>query len=91
MLIGYARVSKRDQNLSLQRDALKKAGCERIFTDKVTGATTTRSGLDKAADVLRAGDTLVVWKLDHGQIPSSSHIASYSLSILAASSAHVKK
>ena len=64
MLIGYARVSTQDQNLSLQKDALKKADCERIFTDKMTGAATTRSGLDKPLDVLRAGDTLVVWKLD---------------------------
>ena len=64
MLIGYARVSKQEQNLSLQRDALKNTGCERIFTDKVTGATTSRSGLDKTIDVLRDGDTLVVWKLD---------------------------
>lgn len=64
MLIGYARVSTQDQKLSSQRDALKKAGCERIFTDKISGATESRSGLDKALDQLRAGDTLVVWKLD---------------------------
>lgn len=64
MLIGYARVSTQDQNLSLQKDALKKAGCERIYTDKTGGAETNRSGLDKTLDVLRPGDTLVVWKLD---------------------------
>ena len=64
MLIGYARVSTQDQNLSMQRDALKKAGCERIYSDKITGATSSRDGLDKAIEMLRTGDTLVVWKLD---------------------------
>ena len=64
MLIGYARVSTQDQKLSSQRDALKKAGCERIYTDKISGASENRSGLDKAMDQLRPGDTLVVWKLD---------------------------
>lgn len=64
MLIGYARVSTHDQNLNLQRDALKKEGCKRIYTDKITGKTLNRDGLDKALDVLREGDTLVVWRLD---------------------------
>lgn len=64
MLIGYARVSTQDQNLSLQKDALKKAGCERIYSDKRTGAAITRNGLDRAIDMLREGDTIVVWKLD---------------------------
>lgn len=66
MLIGYARVSTRDQNLDLQLDGLTKAGCEtkNIFTDKVSGATRSRPGLDKALEYLREGDTLVVWKLD---------------------------
>jgi len=64
MLIGYARVSTHDQNLSLQRDALKKAGCEKIYTDRITGKHLDRDGLDKALDVLRPHDTLVVWRLD---------------------------
>jgi DNA invertase Pin-like site-specific DNA recombinase len=66
MLIGYARVPTLDQNLDLQIDALKKAGCrtEHIFTDKVGGAKARRPGLDLALSHLREGDTLVVWKLD---------------------------
>ncbi len=64
MLIGYARVSTLDQNLDLQRDALKKAGCERTFEDKESGAKAERVGLTKALEALRPGDTLVVWKLD---------------------------
>ena len=64
MLIGYARVSTLEQNLDLQKDALKKAGCERIFEDKESGAKTERPGLMKALEALRPGDTLVVWKVD---------------------------
>lgn len=64
MLIGYARVSTQHQNLDLQRDALTKAGCERIFNDKLSGRRAERPGLSKALDMLRDGDTLVVWKLD---------------------------
>ena len=64
MIIGYARVSTEDQNLDLQMDALKEAGCERIFEDKISGSTTERAGLDKALNSLRKGDTLIVWKLD---------------------------
>jgi DNA invertase Pin-like site-specific DNA recombinase len=64
MLIGYARVSTDDQNLSLQRDALNKDGCKRIFTDKASGAPTQRPGLADALSHLRKGDSLVVWKLD---------------------------
>lgn len=63
MLIGYARVSTPEQNLDLQTDALQKAGCEKIFTDKMSGAK-TRPGLDEALAFLRPGDALVVWKLD---------------------------
>ena len=64
MLIGYARVSTTEQNLDLQTDALKRAGCEKIFTDRVTGARSERPGLDLTLPHLRKGDTLVVWKLD---------------------------
>jgi DNA invertase Pin-like site-specific DNA recombinase len=64
MRIGYARVSTRDQNLELQLDALNKAGCSRIFTDKLSGAQLERPGLNEALSHLREADTLVVWKLD---------------------------
>jgi DNA invertase Pin-like site-specific DNA recombinase len=64
MLIGYARVSTDDQNLDLQRDALEKAGCEQIFTDRVSGTKAERKGLTQALSHLRSGDTLVVWRLD---------------------------
>ena len=64
MLIGYARVSTDDQNLNLQRDALEKAGCEEIYTDTVSGTKARRPGLENAFSHLRAGDTLVVWRLD---------------------------
>lgn len=64
MKIGYARVSTQDQNLGLQLDALKKADCEKIFTDKVSGAKKQRSGLDQMIRELRKGDVIVVWKLD---------------------------
>jgi DNA invertase Pin-like site-specific DNA recombinase len=64
MLIGYARVSTSDQTLDLQKDALQKAGCERIFTDTASGAKAERAGLDEALAYVRPGDTLVVWRLD---------------------------
>jgi DNA invertase Pin-like site-specific DNA recombinase len=66
MLIGYARVSKNEQNLDLQRDALLKAGCREkdIFTDKITGTKEERNGLTQALSHLREGDTFVVWRLD---------------------------
>jgi DNA invertase Pin-like site-specific DNA recombinase len=64
MLIGYARVSTQDQNLELQTEALTKAGCKKIFEDKVSGSRAERPGLFKAQEALRDGDTLVVWKLD---------------------------
>ncbi len=64
MLIGYARVSTQDQNPDLQKDALKKAGCERVLVDKISGATSERPGYAAAMQALRKGDTLVVWRLD---------------------------
>ena len=64
MLIGYARVSTGEQKLDLQLDALKEAGCEKVFTDQVSGAKTERPGLSDALAYARAGDTLVVWRLD---------------------------
>ena len=64
MKIGYARVSTFDQNLDLQRDALEKAGCEKIFTDTASGAKDDRVGLSAAMEFARAGDSIVVWKLD---------------------------
>ncbi len=64
MLIGYARVSTHDQTLHLQQDALQKAGCTKIFTDTISGVKTERSGLQEALEYVRAGDTLVVWRLD---------------------------
>jgi DNA invertase Pin-like site-specific DNA recombinase len=62
--VGYARVSTQDQTLDLQKDALEKAGCSKIFTDTASGAQTERKGLDEALSFLRLGDTLVVWRLD---------------------------
>ena len=64
MLIGYARVSTDDQKLNLQQDALRAAGCEKIFEDYVSGSKVNRPGLNKALEMARAGDTLVVWRLD---------------------------
>ena len=61
MQIGYARISTNDQNLSLQIDALKKAGCEKIFKDKISGAKADRPALKKALDFARKGDAIVVW------------------------------
>ncbi|MGC8494737.1 MAG: recombinase family protein [Syntrophobacteraceae bacterium] len=64
MLIGYVRVSTHDQNLELQREALTRAGCRKIFEDRVSGTRAERPGLAKALEILREDDTLVVWKLD---------------------------
>ena len=62
--IGYARVSTDDQHLDLQRDALTKAGCSVTYEEKVSGKTADRPELDQCLKALRAGDTLVVWRLD---------------------------
>jgi len=64
MQIGYARVSTIEQNPQLQTDALKKAGCERFFTDRLSGARADRPALAEAIEFARKGDTLVVWRLD---------------------------
>jgi len=64
MLVGYARVSTGEQNLDLQIDALQKAGCDKIFTDEMSGAKAERPGLTQAFTFARNGDTLVVWRLD---------------------------
>ena len=64
LLVGYARVSTQEQNLTLQHDALEAAGCERVFVEKASGAQRDRPELKAAIDYMRHGDTLVVWKLD---------------------------
>ncbi len=64
MLIGYARISTDDQNLNLQMDALQLAGCEKIYSDRISGAKALRPGLSLALEVARTGDVLVVWRLD---------------------------
>jgi len=64
MNVGYARVSTFDQNLDLQKDALTRAGCEKIFTDTMSGAKAERPGLVQALTFMRNSDVLVVWKLD---------------------------
>src|SRR4028119_1874085 len=64
MLVGYARVSTREQNQALQLDALEAAGCGRVYTETASGAQRDRPELKAALDYAREGDTLVVWKLD---------------------------
>ena len=64
MLVGYARVSTQDQTLDLQKDALEKLGCARIFTDTASGAQVERPGLEEALAFTRENDTFVVWRLD---------------------------
>jgi DNA invertase Pin-like site-specific DNA recombinase len=65
MLYGYARVSASDQKAQLQLDALQAAGCQQVFVDEgISGSRTTRPALSKAFAALKAGDVLVVWRLD---------------------------
>jgi len=64
MRIGYARVSTLDQKLDLQMEALKKAGCTKVFREKVSGASRDRPELQRMLDQIREGDVVVVWKLD---------------------------
>ena len=64
MKIGYARVSTGLQNLNLQEDRLNAYGCEKIFSDHISGSKSKRPGLDKAIEFARSGDTIVVWRLD---------------------------
>lgn len=64
MLVGYARVSTQDQDPALQLDALTQVGCNKVFTEKASGAQRERPQLQAAIDYMREGDTLVIWKLD---------------------------
>ena len=64
MKIGYARISTREQSLQLQIDALKEAGCEKIYQEVASGSKTARVVLDDLMDHIRSGDILIVWKLD---------------------------
>lgn len=64
MIVGYARVSTQDQSLDLQNDSLRTAGCEEIFSEKITGKQRERPELQNCLRMLRKGDVLVVWKLD---------------------------
>ena len=63
MILGYARISTDDQNLDLQRDALLKTGCERVFEDTASGSRTERTGLAALLASLRRGGTVVIWRV----------------------------
>ena len=64
MKIGYARVSTKDQSLNLQKDALKKARCEKIYSEQISGTKTDRTKLNEMIEHIRQGDVIIVWKLD---------------------------
>ena len=70
MNISYARISTIDQNLDLQLDALKQAGCEQVFTDKITGTKFDRPQLNELKKILRSGDIVIVWKMDRIDFPN---------------------
>ena len=74
MLVGYARVSTQEQDFALQLDALKTAGCSRVFEEKASGAQRERPALQAALEYMREGDTLVVW----GRIASPARSSSSS-------------
>ena len=86
MQVGYARVSTQDQNPALQLDALQAGGCEKTFTEKASGAQRDRPELKAALDYIRAGDTLVVWKLDRLARSMRQLIETIELSICATAS-----
>lgn len=64
MIVGYIRVSKHEQNFDLQIDALKKAGCEKFFSEKISGAKENRKEFESMLSMLRKGDVVVVWRID---------------------------
>jgi DNA invertase Pin-like site-specific DNA recombinase len=64
MKTGYARVSTKEQNLSLQLDALQKEGCKQVYQEKISGAKAARPELRRMIDQLREGDVIITWKLD---------------------------
>jgi len=64
MIFGYARVSTREQNLDLQLDALKKAGCERVFKESISGSSLSRPEFEKLLELVRKDDVIVVWRID---------------------------
>ena len=79
MMIGYARVSTEEQNLALQLDARRGAGCEEILQDTGSGADDSRKGLAAALERCAAGDVLVVWKLDRLGRSLAALVASWKL------------
>lgn len=64
MRVGYARVSTQEQIVDSQTDALQRAGCERVYTDKISGIKSHKPEFERMMSYLRAGDTIVIWKLD---------------------------
>lgn len=76
MRIGYERVSTDDKNLALQHDALQTTGCEKIFSDQMSGANADRPGLKQAFEFARKGDTIVVWRLDRSKTNCAGRSAS---------------
>ena len=77
MKVGYARVSREEQHLELQLDALNAAGCAQIFTEKIKSVKDQRPHLEQALQYVRPGDTLVVWRLDRLGARSSIYLKSW--------------